>query len=133
MPPSVQLNLPPARVNDVSPRGEIAVPASGNTVSPTAILVRACEDERGWQEKDAAIVQGYEPPYWSRIKSGDRPAQLERIARLPIKVQQRFVRRYARALGMDVREESSGDRQLRAIADVQVALATAMREIARAG
>jgi hypothetical protein len=131
--PDSQLSLPPMPVNDVSQRRETAAPSAGNSISPTAILVRACEDERGWQEKDAARSQGYEPPYWSRIKTGERPAQLERLALLPAKVQKRFVRRYARALGMEVREESSEDRKLRAMAQAQVALAAAMAEFARVG
>ena len=126
---SVQLSLPPAEVQTVSRARESANPTSGNGISPTAILVQCCEDERGWQEKDAALTQGYEPPYWSRIKSGDRPAQLERLGRLPVNVQKRFVRRYARALGMDVRDESPEQRQRRALADLQVALSNAMKEI----
>jgi hypothetical protein len=125
---SVQLSLPPTEVQTISRGGETA----GNSVSPTAILVRACEDEREWAGKESEIAarsQGYEPPYWSRIKSGDRPAQLERIARLPMKVQKRFVRRYARALGMDVRDETPQDRQRRAMAELSCALSNAMREI----
>lgn len=108
---------------------EIAAPSAGNPLSPTAILVRAVEDERGWQEKDAARSQGYEPSYWSRIKSGEKAAQVERLALLPVKVQKRFVRRYARALGMDVRDESPVDRQRRVFAELQCALANALKEV----
>lgn len=125
MPPSVQLHLPPAEVQSVSRHPH----TSGNPISPTAILIQSVEDERGWQEKDGARTQGYEPSYWSRIKSGEKPAQLERIARLPVKVQKRFVRRYARALGMEVRDESPADRQRRALAELQCALANAQREL----
>lgn len=101
----------------------------GNGISPTAILVKAVEDEQGWQEKDAARTQGYEPSYWSRIKSGEKAAQLERIALLPTKVQKRFIRRYARALGMEIREELPADRQRRVFAELQCALANALREV----
>lgn len=129
MPPSVQLQLPPVEVQSVHHARESAAPTAVKEVSPTAILIQAVEDERGWQEKDAARSQGYEPSYWSRIKSGEKPAQVERIARLPVKVQKRFVRRYARALGMEVRDESPADRQRRAMAELQCALANAMREV----
>jgi hypothetical protein len=122
---SIQLQLPPVEVHSVSRQPHTPV----NEVSPTAIFIKAVEDERGWQEKDAARTQGYEPSYWSRIKSGEKPAQLERIARLPVKVQKRFVRRYARALGMEVRDESPADRQRRAFMDLQCALANALREV----
>lgn len=125
-----QLSLPPVEVNSIDPRRESAVPSGGTSVSPTAILVRAVADEQGWQDKDAALSQGYEPNYWSRIKSGEKPAQLERIARLPVKVQKRIVRRWGRALGMDIRDELPGDRQRRVLADLQCALANALREIA---
>ena len=122
---SVQLQLPPTEVQSVSRQPH----TQGNGLSPTAILIKAVDDERGWQEKDGARTQGYEPSYWSRIKSGEKPAQLERIARLPLKVQKRFVRRYARALGMDVRDETPADRQRRALAELQCALANAQREL----
>lgn len=126
---SVQLQLPPTEVTSSSHAREITSPALGMSPSPTAILIRSVEDERGWQDKDGAYAQGYEPNYWSRIKSGEKPAQLERIARLPVRVQKRFVRRFARALGMDVRDETPADRQRRALADLQVALASAMKEL----
>jgi hypothetical protein len=125
MPGSMQLNVPQPPVNSVSHEGV----APGNGISPTAILIRCVEDERGWQEKDRARSQGYTPSYWSRIKSGEKPAQLDRLARLPVKVQKRFVRRYARALGMDVRDETPADRQRRAFAALQCALANAIREV----
>jgi hypothetical protein len=130
---SFQLQLPPTEVQSISRRRESADSPAGTSVSPTAILAQACEDERAWRGKEneiAARTQGYEPNYWSRIKSGEKAAQLERIARLPVKVQKRFVRRYARALGMEVREESPAERQRRALADAQVALAHALRELA---
>lgn len=120
-----QLSLPPVPVQKVSREAEATV----NEISPTAILIRAVEDERGWQEKDAAYTQGYEPSYWSRIKTGEKAAQVERIARLPVKVQKRFVRRYARALGMEVRDELPADRQRRAFAELQCALANAMKAV----
>lgn len=123
-----QLTLGPLQVNSPSPS---AHGAQGEVtgLSPTAILVSAVTDERGWQEKDGAYSQGYEPSYWSRIKSGEKPAQLERLKLLPVKVQKRFVRRYARALGMEVRDEMPADRQRRVFAELQCALANALREV----
>lgn len=128
---SLQLQLPPTEVQSLSQGRTIADPSAGKTLSPTAILVKAVSDERTLLngEEDAARTQGYEPSYWSKIKAGDRPAQLERVARLPVGVQKRFVRRYARALGMDVREETPQERQRRALANLAYAIAEAQREL----
>lgn len=124
-----QLSLPPVPVESLDRDRETSVPPAVNEVSPTAILIGAVEDERGWQEKDAAYSQGYTPSYWSQIKGGGKAAQVERIARLPVKVQKRFVRRYARALGMEVSEETAAARQKRAFAELQCALANAMKAV----
>jgi hypothetical protein len=100
---TLQLNLPPTLVQSVSPARESAAPAEVPEVSLTRLLAESVE-ETGCSEKDAALSQGYPPNYWSRIKSGEKAAHLEKLSRLPVRVQQEFVRRYARELKMQVRE-----------------------------
>lgn len=86
--------------------GETAFPVAGKEVSPTRLLAEAVE-ATGCSEKDAAISQGYEPAYWSRIKSGEKQAHLDRIGRLPERVQREFVKRYAQELKMRISEEDT--------------------------
>ena len=106
MPPTVQLNLPPAPVQSVSQRREITTPAEVKEVSLTALLADAVECT-GCAEKEAARSQGYEPTYWSRIKAGEKAAHLDRVARLPERVQREFVGRWARQLRMRVTTDDS--------------------------
>ena len=120
-----QLNLPPVPVEEVSHARENTHPSQGEKPSLTALLAECCED-CGMQEKDAALTQGYDPKYWPRIKSGEKAAHLERIARLPVKVQREFVKRYGHALKLRVTDD---DAQRRALADLACAVATAMREV----
>lgn len=94
-----QLAFGPVEGKALVPAGEIAIPATGKEVSPTRLLAEAVE-ATGCAEKDAAISQGYEPAYWSRIKSGEKAAQLERVGRLPDTVQREFLSRWSKQLGM---------------------------------
>src|SRR5688572_28503799 len=109
MPRSLQQPLPPMEVQTLSRTRESAEPHTGTAggkvdsrpreSSLTALLTEAVE-ATGCSEKEAAIAQGYEPTYWSRIKAGEKQAHLERIARLPEPMQREFVTRYARQLKM---------------------------------
>lgn len=121
-----QLSLGPMEGKALSLRRESAAPAEVQEVSLTKLLAGAVEDT-GCSEKDAAISQGYPPNYWSRIKSGEKAAHLERLTKLPESVQREFVKRYARQLRMDVREE---DAQRAALVDLVESAARALRVIA---
>jgi hypothetical protein len=123
---SVRLGLDPMEVQTLYRRRETDAPRQGNVLSLTALLAESVAAAR-CSEKEAAIAQGYEPTYWSRIKSGEKAAQLDRVGRLPEPVQREFVRRYASALQMVVRD---GDNRARALAELVEVAARAMREIA---
>ena len=112
---SVQLNLPPQLVQVSSPTRETAAPSTGHELSLTRLLAD-CVADSGCSEKDAALSQGYEPNYWSRIKTGEKAAHLERISRLPEKVQREFVSRWAQQLKMRVIDENSQQRAITALA-----------------
>lgn len=128
---SVQLNLPPTKVQSLSLAGETAAPANGKGLSQaeesslTSLLAESVVAV-GCTEKEAAIAQGYEPAYWSRVKAGEKQAHLERLARLPETVQREFVKRYARQLRMEVREP---DAKARAVAELIEVAARALREV----
>ena len=121
-----QLNLPPVPVHSASQRRETAVPAEGKVLSLTALLA-ASVSAVGCAEKEAAITQGYEPTYWSRIKAGEKSAHLERLSRLPESVQREFVTRWARLLRLRV---SEGDAQKFAAANLLKAAADFLAESA---
>lgn len=110
----------------VSPRRESAAPAQVQELSLTKLLAGAVE-ETGCSEKDAAISQGYAPNYWSRIKAGEKAAHLEPLSKLPQTVQREFVKRYARQLRMDVRDQ---DEQRAAIRDLVESAARAVKVLA---
>jgi len=116
-----QLAFGPLPVEPLSPRRETA-----GDLSPTRLLVEAVQDT-GLSEKEAAISQGYDPRYWPRIKSGEKQAHLERIARLPVRTQQDFITRWARALKLRVTTEES---RTSAVAALVEAAGRALREIA---
>lgn len=126
MPPSVQRPLPPMEVQRLSHTRESAAPAEVQEVSLTRLLAESVE-ETGCTEKDAALSQGYPPNYWSRIKSGEKAAHLDRLTKLPPKVQRAFVAKYARALDLRVSDDNSA---AAAIADLVVVAARALKEIA---
>lgn len=126
MPRSVQINLPPALVQSLSPARESAAPVEVKEVSLTTLLAESVE-ATGCAEKDAAISQGYEPAYWSRVKTGEKAAHLDRVSRLPEKVQREFVKRYAQELKMTVRDD---DARTQALTDLAEAAVRALRVIA---
>lgn len=72
----------------------------------TSLLSEAVDASRV-SEKEAARDMGYDPAYWSRIKAGQKAAHLDRIGRLPEKVQREFVKRYAQELKMRITEEDT--------------------------
>lgn len=129
---SLQLNLPPTKVQSVSRARETAEPESGKELSRgeesrlTLLLADAVEAAQ-CSEKEAALAQGYEPTYWSRIKSGEKAAHLDRLSRLPEKVQREFVKRYAQELKMTVSDEDS---RKRAVAELVKAAAHVLSEMA---
>lgn len=128
-----QLNLPPVPVQSVS-RATEAVSLERETTFPEGEqelsltrLLADCVSDLGCAEKDAARTLGYEPSYWSRIKAGEKAAHLDRVTRLPAKVQQEFVKRWATQLKMRVSDEDSTKR---AIVELARAAVTALEAIA---
>lgn len=119
-----QLNLPPSLVQTID-RVDQSHDSKGQ--QPLTSLLAASVDAVGCSEKEAARDMGYDPAYWSRIKAGDKAAHLERIARLPEKVQREFVKRYAQELKMRVSDEDS---KTRALAELVECAARALKEIA---
>lgn len=110
----------------------IAGPESGQAVDRSGQqeltqLLAASVEAVGCTDKEAAISQGIDPAHWSRIKSGEKAAHLDRVARLPESVQKEFVKRYARQLRMDVREE---DAQRAAVVDLAEAAVRVLKVIA---
>lgn len=121
-----QLFIGPLLVESLSRPGESAHPGEGGNVSLTRLLVLSVE-QTGLSEKDAAISQGYDPRYWPRIKSGEKAAHLDRIAGLPIRTQQEFIKRWALVLRLRVTDD---DVRARAIAELARAAVNALSEIA---
>ena len=129
---SKQLNLPPALVQSVSSARESGVPTDGKDLSHDqetrlTSLLAASVEATGCAEKEAALSQGYEPAYWSRIKSGEKHAYLDRVGRLPESVQRAFVTRWACQLRLRV---SEGDAQKHAAANLLKAAADFLAESA---
>lgn len=123
---SVTGYLGPMEVKPLSPARESAAPSAGKELSLTRLLAESVEAV-GCSEKDAAISQGYEPNYWSRIKSGEKQAHLERVSRLPEPVQREMCARWGRQLGMHLTTE---DTRRRVVANLVKAAAEALAEIA---
>lgn len=119
-----QLNLPPTLVKSLDPPDQ-SLDLDGQS-SLTSLLAASVETA-GCTEKEAARDMGYDPAYWTRIKAGDKAAHLERLSRLPQKVQREFVKRYAHELKMHVTE---GDSKAQMIAEFIEVAARVMREIA---
>lgn len=119
-----QLNLPPVLVQSLD-RVDQSLDPSGQVVL-TSLLTEAVDAARV-SEKEAARDMGYDPAYWSRIKSGQKAAHLERVGRLPASVQREFVSRWGRMLGMHLTTE---DARRRAVANLVKAAAEALAEIA---
>lgn len=129
---SKQLNLPPVPVQSVSLARESAVSGNGKALSHDqetrlTSLLAASVEATGCTEKEAALTQGYEPTYWSRIKSGEKHAYLDRVSRLPESVQRAFVTRWAFQLRLRV---SEGDSQKHAAANLLKAAADFLAESA---
>ena len=124
--PSVQLALGPLQVQSGSQRRETGGPVEGSPLSLTLMLA-ASVAAVGCAEKEAALAQGYEPTYWSRIKAGEKHAYLDRVSRLPESVQRSFVTRWALMLRLRV---SEGDSQKHAAANLLKAAADFLAESA---
>lgn len=124
--PKDQLFIGPLLVESLSLGRESTHPVAGERLSLTRLLVAAVE-ETGLSEKDAAISQGYDPRYWPRIKSGEKAAHLDRIAGLPLRTQQDFIRRWALTLRLRVTDD---DVRARVIAELARAAVSALTEIA---
>lgn len=92
-----------ARVNERSQQRVIDYPDEPGTgnVSLTSRLRDAIEACR-MQQKAAAIIQGYDPAYWSRIHSGEKRAHLDPVASLPMDIQIAFVTAWASQLGLSM-------------------------------
>lgn len=120
-----QLAIGPLPVQSLSRARESAAPVQGKEIPLTTLLADSVE-ATGCTEKEAALAQGYGAAYWSRVKTGEKAAHLDRLARLPVHVQREFVKRYAHQLKMTVREE---DARARAISDLAAAAVRALQEI----
>lgn len=114
-----QLNLPPVQVQPSSQHRESTSTAQVQELSLVGLLADAVAST-GCSEKEAAIAQGYEPAYWSRIKAGEKAAHLDRVSRLPERVQRAFVTRWASQLRLRV---TDGDDQKHAAANLLKAAA----------
>jgi hypothetical protein len=91
----------------------------------TSLLVEAVQ-AAGCSDKEVAITQGIDPAHWSRIKSGEKRAYLDRVGRLPLPVQREFVKLYAQELKMRV---SEADPQRQAAATLVKAAAEFLAEV----
>lgn len=91
--------LVPMRTNSGPSDGQALVPERTNGLS---LLVAAVSET--CTEKDAAISLGLpDQSYWSKVKSGDKPApRIDRLTELPIGTQRTMAERWARQLGLRV-------------------------------
>lgn len=119
-----QLSLPPMPVNSLDHNRQSV---SGTGQRELTELLAESVTAAGCTDKEAAYAQGIDPAHWSRIKSGEKTQHLDRIARLPERVQREFVTRYARQLKMTV---SDDDARKRAVAELVKAAAHVLSEIA---
>jgi hypothetical protein len=106
----VQLNLPPTPVQSIGPARTIDSPASGprldlSGTNGLSLLVEATQAS-GCPDKTMAISLGLpDPSYWSKVKSGEKPApRITQLTNVPESVQREYVRRWGRQLGMRVSE-----------------------------
>lgn len=126
-----QLGFGPLEVQSVVPRRESDSPAVGQGLDQPrtdglTLLIQAVSET--CSEKEASIALGLpDAAYWSKVKSGDKPApRIQKLTDLPHATQREYVKRWGRQLGMHVTDE---DTRRRAITDAVSAMANALREI----
>jgi len=122
--PSLQLNLPPSLVKTLD-RPSQSLDSKGQR-ELTSMLADAVDAARV-SDKEAARDMGYDPAYWTRIKSGEKQAHLDRLSRLPETVQREFVKRYASELKLTVKDE---DATKQAVVDLVTAAVKVLERIA---
>lgn len=126
MPPKYQLNLPPVKVTTLDHAESIDCDSHVQPVDLSVFLREAVESS-GCQHKEAAIATGYQPDYWNRALNGERGIHLNRLSRLPERVQRNFVTRWALLLRLRV---SDGDTQKHAAVTLLKAAADFLAESA---
>lgn len=132
MAPHHQLSIGPVEVQALAPARTIAGPADGQGLVPSGTnglsLLMAAVSET-CSEKEAAHALGLsDQAYWSKVKSGEKPApRVDRLTELPIETQRRMAQRWCHQLGMHVTSE---DARRRAVANLVKAAAEALAEIA---
>lgn len=114
------------------PAGPIVRPVDGQAVDPAgtdflSLLVAAVGET--CTEKDAQLSLGLpDASYWSKVKSGDKPApRIDRLTLLPERTQRDLCARWARQLRMRVADE---DRTRVAMARAVKAMTEVLAEIA---
>lgn len=90
-------------------------------------ILRAAWDEAGEKADAFAHELGVSPQFLSMLLNGEKPCSLQRLAQFDPAVQRAFVKAWALALGLDVRE---GNAAAEAVADL---IASAARAIAMIG
>jgi len=113
-----------ARTSEGTRDGQLVVPARASGLS---LLVAAVAET--CSEKEAHIALGLpDAPYWSKVKSGDKPApRVDRLTDLPEVTQREMCKRWGRQLGMRM---STEDAKAAAVADLIEVAARAVRELA---
>src|SRR5688500_15453441 len=116
-----QLSLPPMEAKALVPARTIVGPLEGQAVvlertNGLSLLIGAVS-ESGCSEKEAAHSLGCpDQTYWSKVKSGDKPApRIDKLTALPEPAQREYVKRWGKQLGMRVSDE---DTRTRVLADV---------------
>jgi hypothetical protein len=120
-----QLNLPPLLVQSMDDRAAIACPAE---VKPVDVgrLLRESVEASGCQHKEAALSAECQPDYWNRALNSERGLTLNRLGKLPARVQREFIKRWAFELRLRVTDE---DVRARVIANLARAAVEALTEI----
>lgn len=121
-----QLNLPPSLVTPIDNAPSIACGLDVKAFDLSEMLRDAVESS-GCQHKEAALSTGYQPDYWTRALNGERGVHLDRLGKLPERVQRAFVTRWACQLRLRV---SDGDTQKHAAANLLKAAADFLAESA---
>lgn len=122
---TVQLNLPPTLVRTTDVSASTARPAEVNPIDVPTLLRESVDAE--CQQKEAALSAGYQPDYWTKVLNGERGMHLDRLGRLPMKVQRQLVMRWGSELGIHMTTE---DTRRRVVANLVKAAAEALAEIA---
>jgi hypothetical protein len=114
----------PARTTEGTSHGQALVRHGATGLS---LLIEAVGET--CSDKEAYLALGLsDAPYWSKVKSGEKPApRVDRLTDLPLETQREYVVRWGQQLGMKV---STEDSRTRVLAELVECAAKALREIA---